>query len=79
MKSTLDKFLPNAANRWLFPGFVCFCVAGLGAALGFLAWLLEQRWLAFVGYIITASGVLGGFIFIAHRWWQMLTGRVPRA
>jgi hypothetical protein len=76
MKTALESFLPNKANRQLFPGFVCFCVAAVGVGLGFLASALVQPWLFMVALAITVVGVAGGFVFITSRCWQMFTGRL---
>lgn len=70
----LGKFLTNEASRRMFPSFVSFCVAGAGAALGFLASALSIHWLSIVAFVITVLGVLGGFVFIFYGWWRLSRG-----
>jgi hypothetical protein len=70
----LDKFLPNDANRRMFPGFVAFCAAGAGVALGFIASATSLRWLGVLAFAITALSVLAWFVFILHGWWRILRG-----
>jgi hypothetical protein len=60
----LKRFLPNPENRRLFPGFVAFCVAAVGAALGFWAHYMEWEQLGELAFLVTALGVIGGFIAI---------------
>ena len=62
--SFLKRFLPDQNNRALFLGFVAFCVAVLGAALGFTANAISVHWLSIVAFCVTALGVFGGtFLF----------------
>ena len=75
MNGALQRFLPNEANRRLFPGFVCFGIAAVGVALGFLGWAAELRWLALIAFLVTAAGVVGGFSWIAYVWWRFVTAR----
>jgi hypothetical protein len=70
----LEKFLPNEANRRMFPGFIAFVVAGIGVALGFFASAISVRWLSILAFAITLIGVLGGFVFILHGWWRVGRG-----
>ena len=72
----LKKFLPDQNNRALFPGFVAFCVAALGAALGFTANAISVHWLSIVAFCVTALGVFGGAIFILHRWWLLFRAAI---
>ena len=67
----LKRFLPDQNNRALFLGFVAFCVAVLGAALGFTANAISVHWLSIVAFCVTALGVFGGTFFILHRWWLL--------
>jgi hypothetical protein len=76
--SYLKDFLPNANNQRLFPGFVAFCVAGLGVALGFIAFAMSIRWLALLAFFITVLGVLSGFLFISRQWWRLFRGASPK-
>jgi hypothetical protein len=71
---SLEKFLPNEANRRMFPGFVALCLAGAGVALGFIASTLSLRWLGIVALALAAMGVFGGFVFILHGWWRIFRG-----
>ena len=70
----LKKFLPNEANRRMFPGFVALCVAGTGVALGFIAYTLSLPWLSTFAFALTAMGVFGGFVLILHGWWRIYRG-----
>jgi hypothetical protein len=70
--STVNKFLPNKANRELLPGFVAFCIAAGGVGLGFLAAAISAPLLGFVAIGVVALGVLAGFVFILRRWWNLL-------
>jgi hypothetical protein len=63
----LETFLPNRHNRALFPGFVGFVIAALGAILGFIADWLSWYWLGIVALILVVLGVAGGFVFILRR------------
>lgn len=74
-QTAMQRFLLGVHNRQLFPGFICFCMAGLGAALGFLADSLQAHLLGLVAFAITVVGVAGGFVFIAFRWYQLFTKR----
>ena len=65
-----NTFLPNEANRRLFPGFVAFCVALGGVTLGFVASYFAIGWLSRIAFVITVVGVAGGFVFVAHGWWR---------
>jgi hypothetical protein len=65
--SRLDTFLPNWHNRALFPGFVEFVMAALGAMLGFIADWLSWKWLGMFAFILVVLGVAGGFVFILWR------------
>jgi uncharacterized membrane protein YcjF (UPF0283 family) len=76
--SFLQKFLPDQNNRALFPGFVAFCVAVLGAALGFTANAFSVHWLSVVAFCVTALGVFGGIYFILHGWWLFSRAAVNR-
>ncbi len=67
----LSKFLPNEASRRMFPGFLAFCVAGAGTALGFIASAMSVRWLGILAFNITGLGVFGGFVFILRGWWRL--------
>ena len=69
--SFLQRFLPDQNNRAFFPCFVAFCVAVLGAALGFTANAISVHWLSIVAFCITALGVFGGIICILHGWWLL--------
>ncbi len=62
--SHFEKFLPNENNRRMFPGFLAFCIAAIGVALGFAASALSYRWLSIVAFFITASGVFGGIVCV---------------
>ena len=57
----MNSFLPNRANRRLFPGFVAFAVAAIGVALGFVAQWLSVKWLGMVAFFVVAIGVVFGF------------------
>lgn len=69
-----SKFLPDRNNRRLFPGFVAFCVAGVGVALGFIGQARSWRWLTLLAFPVVAVGVLGGLVFILRGWWQIYRG-----
>jgi len=69
-----QKFLPNEMNRRMFPGFVAFCVAAVGAALGFIASAMSLRWLGIAAVVLVGLGVAGGFVFILHGWWRIWRG-----
>ncbi len=77
MNGALQRFQPNEGSRRLFPAFVCFCVAAVGAALGFSSVALGWRWLGYVAYGITVVGVVCGGIYILYGWWCILMGKWP--
>jgi len=72
----IDKFLPDEANRRLFPGFIAFCLAAVGVTLVFIAQAIDSLWispwLALLGVIMALLGILGGFICIIYGYWSML-------
>jgi hypothetical protein len=76
----LEKFLPSEAVRRIFPGFIAFCVAGIGVALGAVASAASVPWLGILATAIVMLGVFGGFVFILYGWWRILRGdwRHPR-
>jgi hypothetical protein len=69
----LATFLPNDANRRLFPGFLALCVAASGAALELIAWSLSVRWLSIVAVVVTIAGIVGVFFFIVHGWFRVIS------
>ena len=70
--SLINKFLPDEANRRLFPGFVAFLVALLGVILGFIASAIESNVFGVVAYVITVIGVLGGLVFVGYGWFRTM-------
>ena len=65
--SILTRFLPNELNRKLFPIFLCFCIAVVGAALGFTADAFQLQILGQVAFLVCATGVIVGCILIVWR------------
>lgn len=64
----LSKFLPDEHNRRLLPGFLAFCLAAIGALLGFVATEFEIAWLGKLAFMIVAVAVVWGFIFVLTGW-----------
>ena len=47
-----------------YPAYMGFFVALIGAAIAGIGLLLEWWWLYFIGFAVTAVGVIGGGIFV---------------
>lgn len=61
-----NKFTPNENNKKMLPGFIAFCIAAIGAFLGFTASYFEIPVLAFIAFGVVCVGVLLGFIFVIY-------------
>ena len=72
-KDFLERFLPNEINRWLFPMFISFCVAGFGVAMGFLSDYIENKELRIASFIITVLGVFVCFVVILFKLYSLTT------
>jgi len=66
--SLLKSFLPDEANRRLFPAFVIFCIGCIGAAICVLASFLSIGWLYQIGFGI---GFVSALIFVGYVWWHI--------
>ncbi len=62
-----SKFIPNVNNKKLLLGFIAFCFAVIGTVIGFTASHFHAPVLFMVGYICTAVGVIGGFVYVFYR------------
>jgi dipeptide/tripeptide permease len=52
-------------SRHLIRGMAAFGVAAIGFGLALVAQWLSQEWLGSIAFVITAAGVLAGFIAMA--------------
>lgn len=59
-----SKFLPDENNKRLLPGFIAFCMAAVGVALGFLASQVNSKPLSIFSVCVVFVGVAGGFAFV---------------
>jgi cell shape-determining protein MreD len=57
-------FLPNRENRRLLVPFACFCVAVIGAVLGFVADAYQLQTLGKTAFVVGALAVAGGCIAV---------------
>lgn len=71
MGRKLGKFLAGT-SRPLQLASVAFCIAGLGVALGFLGFTLQQRLVGLIAFGITAAGVVLGGAAIVWGWIDFL-------
>jgi hypothetical protein len=68
--SLFKSFLPDEANRRLFPAFILFCIGATGGAICLVASILSIRWLYNVGFGI---GFCGSAAFVLYAWWHVFT------
>jgi hypothetical protein len=78
LRRAFNNFVPNQLNMQLLPGVLCFFVAAIGVALGFVSQAMQWHVVGVIAYFTTALGVLGGIVSVLYFWWQILRGRSRR-
>jgi len=75
VRSAFSKFLPNEANKRMFPAFACFIVAVIGGILAFVADAYQFRTLGQVAFVVTAIAVICGCATVLWLMFRTLSGR----
>lgn len=74
MISQLESFWCGASTP-LRLGFIGFCIAGVGSAVGFITDPGPHNPWAYVVWFVTVGGVLCGFVAVIWGWVRFVKGR----